>query len=672
MDSWWKDYPWRMIQTNLREIDMKDIDAEEYVAWMRKMDATVAMINTAGIIASYQTDLPNHFQSPFLQADSLADIIAVAHREGLRVIARTDFSKVRRSLYERHPEWACIYPGGVIEDYNGDVHCCVNGDYQRIYSHEIIGEALTKLDLDGIFFNMGGFITHNYSHEYLGICRCENCRRPFAEFSGAELPLDEDMGDSVFRQYRLFRMKVLSEHKQKTVETIKSVRPEIAINHNSVDGVGFLRQESNTEIDRALPRWQYSGSANTKWAVTSWPDMVSSNTSVDFIGFFYRHVAVSPAQQELRLWQGLANCGGLDYYLIGRLDNHRDRSGYAAVQRVFGFHSEHFENTYRGLRPDSDLLLVSGGGGAQRGDDEYRGWFRMLAEGHFLFDVSILERVKSLELEKYQAIVLPDTKYLDDKTASLIDAYVAKGGTLIASGEAGLCDDQLERRQSCALQSLGIGKVRGVRRDVRSALLEVDDKSAFPSMVERDLVYFGDTFVFADYVDGGTGFLRYIPPHNFGPPERCYWTEETDLPGLHLNPHGEGRGIHIPWFAGALFHREGYDNTPQLIWDLLEGHAGIRPVGGNISPMVEITRAEAPDAGFTLLQLVNGSGHFGTSFYRPVRMGDLSFSVPLDRPPASVSCLNAGSAAYDYDARKKMLEIRLDLLDFFEAVRVDF
>ena len=27
---WWDGYPWRMIQTNLRQIDMEDMDAEKY------------------------------------------------------------------------------------------------------------------------------------------------------------------------------------------------------------------------------------------------------------------------------------------------------------------------------------------------------------------------------------------------------------------------------------------------------------------------------------------------------------------------------------------------------------------------------------------------------------------------------------------------------------------
>ncbi|MFW5745725.1 MAG: hypothetical protein ACOC2D_20805, partial [Spirochaetota bacterium] len=75
MAHWWDGYPWRTIQTNLREIDMADISAERYVASMKEMHATVAMINVAGIIASYPTELPFHYQSPYLTGDSLEDVI---------------------------------------------------------------------------------------------------------------------------------------------------------------------------------------------------------------------------------------------------------------------------------------------------------------------------------------------------------------------------------------------------------------------------------------------------------------------------------------------------------------------------------------------------------------------------------------------------------------------
>ena len=39
MSKWWVNYPWRMIQTNLREIDMENIDAKDYVRQLKEFDA---------------------------------------------------------------------------------------------------------------------------------------------------------------------------------------------------------------------------------------------------------------------------------------------------------------------------------------------------------------------------------------------------------------------------------------------------------------------------------------------------------------------------------------------------------------------------------------------------------------------------------------------------------
>ena len=88
---WWTDYPWRMIQTNLRETDMADIDAEAYAQQLADYGATVVTLNAAGIIASYQTKLDFQTQSPYLTGSSLMEMIEACHKRGIRVIARTDF-----------------------------------------------------------------------------------------------------------------------------------------------------------------------------------------------------------------------------------------------------------------------------------------------------------------------------------------------------------------------------------------------------------------------------------------------------------------------------------------------------------------------------------------------------------------------------------------------------
>ena len=104
MKHWWEGYPWRMIQTNLRQIDMADINAKAYAKQLKDFGATVVTLNAAGIIASYQTKHPYQAQSEYLTGDSLRQIIDACHEEGIRVIARTDFSKVHYDLYEQHPE----------------------------------------------------------------------------------------------------------------------------------------------------------------------------------------------------------------------------------------------------------------------------------------------------------------------------------------------------------------------------------------------------------------------------------------------------------------------------------------------------------------------------------------------------------------------------------------
>jgi len=420
MADWWAKKNWRMIQTNLREIDMQDIRADQVVGDLRDFRANGLMINAAGIIASYLTKLPYHFQSPYLRGDSLLDIIAACHRADIRVVARTDFSKIRRTIYEMHPEWASVTHDGRVIDYNGDVQVCLNGNYQQDYALRIMEELLTTHDFDGIFFNMGGYKTSDYSGKYYGICHCENCKRLFRDGFGLDLPKEEDARHPVVRKYRMFQQETLEAHHTRIYAFIRDLRPEVCIANHREIGRGFNRMESNTGMDRALPHWQYSASDNTNRAVSSYPEMVCSNTTVDFIDYPYRHAAVSPHQQALRLAQNLANGGALDNYLIGRLDNHRDRSGFAGIKRIYHHHAAH-EAVYCDLESKAEVALLNGE------THEFRGWFRFLTEHHILFDSLAIDAAQVLSWDRYKAVVLPHVVSLGDALAEKIDAFVKDG-----------------------------------------------------------------------------------------------------------------------------------------------------------------------------------------------------------------------------------------------------
>lgn len=660
MGKWWLEIPWRMIQTNLRQIDMEDVNAENFVEDLKSFDATVLLLNTAGIIASYKTDLKFHFQSEYLHGDSLQRIVDACHEAGIRVIARTDFSKVRRPVFEQHPEWAYRTAAGEIVDYNGDVHVCLNGGYQQEYMFEIVKEAVTKVKLDGLFCNMSGFQVRDYSYNYYGICHCDSCKKLFRERFSLELPRAEDLNDPAYRKYRVFQRECVARQNERLHQHIKSINPDLAMN-----GYDIQRMESNTEYKRPLPHWQYSGSSNTR-AIrgTGERELAISNTTVDFIGFFYRHVAVSPAMQELRLWQNLANLGGLDYYLMGRLDNHEDRSGYGGVRKVFHFHKEH-EGIFKGLKSKAEALLLR----AELFVDlnEERGWIRALTENHILFDEIRFSEAKKYSFDKYRAIILPNTLNLSAELAGKLDDFARQGGTVVCTGEAALRDDNFETPTKPLLECLGVERINYIRNDMVSGMLRLseDDKKIFREFTDSEVLAFGAKFVFADLNPAAEKWMSLIPPHSFGPPERCYYTQVTDIPGVSRNSFGKGYGVFIPWLPGDFFCEGGYENTLLFMRGVLFGLCGLSDRAPGLSPQVEVTAGEKP--GLTVVQLVNTSGHFGTSFYKPLPIREIKVSVPLSGEPASVKSLyKPGNVSYSY--QKGILSLAVDTLEEYEGI----
>ncbi len=231
-------------------------------------------------------------------------MIDVCHREGIRVIARTDFSKIRREVYEQHPEWAYRTPAGEIVDYNGDVHACINGGFQREYMLEILRETLTELPVDGIYFNMAGYQTRDYSGVYHGICHCENCRRMFREQYGMELPKREDMADPAYRRYLEFKKETEAEHGRRVCEMIRSIRPDILIHRDTyTTDSAYMREEDSTALDRGLPYWQYIGSEQSKSSCVPPIPVTGSQTATWILSTSPFGSSPSPPRSRRCVWR---------------------------------------------------------------------------------------------------------------------------------------------------------------------------------------------------------------------------------------------------------------------------------------------------------------------------------------------------------------------------------
>src|SRR4028119_464275 len=229
--TWWNRAPYRLVQTNLREIDAT-MDVDAYVQSMVDASANIVLINVGGIVANYPTKLPYQYRNPFMKGDLVGDLINGLHSKGIKVIGRFDFSKINETLAVKKPEWLYVSTEGKNVNYNGQVHTCPNGGFQQEYGMEILKEAITTYPLDGIFFNMIGYTTSDYSGTYYGICQCENCKRKFHDSTGHTLPVKADMNDPVFREYNAFKKTTADKLFKQIGNHIKSLNPKIMINRS--------------------------------------------------------------------------------------------------------------------------------------------------------------------------------------------------------------------------------------------------------------------------------------------------------------------------------------------------------------------------------------------------------------------------------------------------------
>jgi hypothetical protein len=641
---WWEGYPWRMIQTNLREPDMADMDAKRYVRDVKEFGATVVMLNAAGIVASYGTKVPCHTPSQYLTGDSLCTLLDECHREGIRVIARTDFSKVRYPLYEAHPDWAYRTADGEIVNCNGDVQVCPSSGYLREGVYDILRELLTTLPFDGIFFNMSGAFVTGYGGERYGPCMCQTCRSAYQAATGQEPPKG-GLRDPNFMKYLGFQAKQIQANKVKQYRFMKELNPKLAVN-----GFDYTRTECNTDIGRGP--WVYGSSSNARQN-GGW-ERVVDNASVDFMSFRYRDSSVSPALMALRQWQSLANGGGLSLYIMGRLDNHRDVSGFAPTKRVFQFHRAH-EEVFRSLHSAAEVVLVQKGG-LGHGDPETQGWLQALTESHVPFDEVKLPDLTAEKLRGKKVIILGGVGKLSEPQKALLNGFAQEGGTVIVSGDAP------------GLDCLGIKALGECKKGLMSSVFEVrkEDERAFPRCVKAPMIPTGPELQMAEFKEGTERYLRLIPEHPYGPPERCYCTEVTDHPGVTVHRHGAGQGLYIPWGIGTFYFDQGWQNTLNLMQDVLFSLCGLPELAPGLSPMVELTLAKKEGA--VLAQLVNGTGCFANRWFPPVSVRDIWLELP-GLAGKTARALNGGKVLCE--TNNDSLTVRLNELNEYEAIIIE-
>ena len=605
------DEPVRLIQTNVREIDSA-IDGARLVEQVAAFPANALLFNMGGIVAQYPTRVEFHYASPHLPPgkDLFGDVLKAAHGRRMRVIGRFDLSKTQKAVFDAHPEWFFKRTDGNPAIYNGLYSTCINGGYYRRHALAILSEALERYEVDGLFFNMFGNPSSDYSGNPMGPCQCDACRARFMARYGRPLPTttgDPDYGEFLAASAREVAALI--------ADLIHRKRPHAAFLTYIQEHTDGVMSESNTAVGRALPLWPYSASDNVNRARNSEAGKMAFNLCMSFVDFPWRFVAVPPAEVQLRLYQNMAHGGPPALAMVGTMDQ-EDRHALAAARPVFEWHARN-EDVYVGQRSAARVLLLRGTQAA------YRGFFRLLSEQHIPFAVS--DNLKWLDGtggtaaagSSFDLVIAPSGAPKD------LMPYVERGGRLLIAGTI--------PPPSTIVTVLG-------RRPATRASWRVHDRSVLPSLKDTNLLFLDGEYVELEPLE--RPILTLIPPAMFGPPEKV-WVDkvESRIPGLVFATHGGGRVAYIPWDVGGLYYRHSSPGHSGLMADVIERLLPDRQLRTNAHPLVEITVMRQVAKKRTLVHLVNLSGHSGTAYFAPVAMRDIAIDVrqPFTRAKALVA-----------------------------------
>ncbi|TCC29045.1 hypothetical protein E0H92_43500 [Kribbella speibonae] len=568
MRLWWQD-PFRMFQTNLREIDAA-LGVESVLDYLEDFGADTWLLSVGGILSNYPTDLEFQTRNPYLaerpSGDLVGDAVKAAARRGIRVMGRMDFSKIDHRRAEAHPDWCFVGPSGARQVYNGLTSVCPSGDYYQVKLFEVLDEVLDRYPLDGFFCNWMSFNEVDYSRVYHGVCHCVACQE---RYDGA-LPDDRDAPG--YADWQRFSKDVLADLTGRIRDHLAARRPEAPLVLG--DQADIVFHEANNAVGRRL--WHHRTSESVSAAKTFRPTVPVLTNSVGFVDMPYRMASEDPHHFAQYLVQAIARGANPSTYIMGTPAT----TPYACLEvagQLTRFHRDHVD-VYRELVPAAQTLLVR----PVHSRAEFEGLYLSLLQRHVPFDVLPEERLGEADLSRYRTVALPDVGPVD------LGAYA---GRVVATGTS---------------------TVLPIRRLARYET-EAEVRSLH---LEGGVPVFGTFDVIEAPFEVGLRALSRAP---YGPPERCHGHVPLDHPGMVKH----GNVVLFPWTIGRAYREVGLSVHRDLFADQVGG-----AVETDLPEQVEIVVGRSA-AGY-VVHLLNRSGDTDQRFAPPVRIGSARLRVPAE------------------------------------------
>ena len=569
MDDWF-DRPMRWAQLTLVENDPISYDVRFWLDYIQSIHADAACLSAGGVVAFYPTEVPLHHRSAWLgDQDPFGDLVEGCRRMNMVVIARTDSHAIHQDVMDAHPDWVAVSADGhPLRHWSSPEMwvACALGPYGFEFMPQIHREIMTRYQPDGIFTNRW---------DGSGICYCEHCCRNFKEACGLDLPLAARAADPAWRNYvrwyqnRLFDLWKLWDGEIRTIKSGARFIPNAgggSLYLLDMSRIGeladtlFADQQGRHGL---MPIWSI-GKVAKEFRATLGKKPIVGIYSVG-LETPYRWKDSVQNEAEIRLWmlEGIAN-GFRPWFtkFSGTLYDHRWLN---TVKDIYDWHFQN-EGYLWDANPIAQVAIVYsqqtaafyGGNEAQaKVEDAILGVYHALVEMRIPFEMVHDGRLDADDLNRFELLILPNVAALSDLQCNQLRAYVARGGSLIATNETSLYDENGDQRPDFGLADLfGIRYLGHQPGPIKNSYLSLEwplkDQKVHPLLrnFEGTQRIINGT-IWVD-VEPSTPLrdtpLTLIPAYPDLPMEKVYPRQDhTCIPGVYLREKGKSKLAYFPW-----------------------------------------------------------------------------------------------------------------------------
>jgi hypothetical protein len=568
-DQTWFDKPMRWAQLTLVENDPGRYDPQFWLDYFQRTHSDAACLSAGGIVAYYPTRIPLHHRSAWMkESDPFGELFRGCRKLNMYVLARTDPHAVRQAVYDAHPDWIAVDVEGRQRRHWANPELwvtCALGPYNFEFMTEVHREIMTLYRVDGIFCNRW---------EGHGTCYCEHCRRNFRAAFGMELPRTADPLDPARRNYLVWRLQRLTELARLWDSEIRKINPQARYVPNGFPDLKVAGEIADILfIDhqgrRGLTAPWANGSTVKEYRATLGRKPIGGIFSVG-LEEPYRWKDSVQSEAEIRIWvaDGVAN--GMRPWFTKFSGTLYDRRWLQVVESIYQRHYR-IERYLRNEAPLARVGMVyseqtreyydASRPQARNGEHEL-GMYQALIEARIPFEKVHDHLLDAEHLDPFKLLILPNIAALSDEQCRSLEAYVQRGGSLLATFETSLYDQWGVKRTDFGLAGLFAvswkGKLEGPMQNSYLGLNPDPASGKFHPVLagleDATRIINGVWRLEVEPVGEFPSPITLIPSYPDLPMEDVYpRVPRTNIRELYLRELGKNRIVYFPWDVDRAF-----------------------------------------------------------------------------------------------------------------------